>query len=135
MKANELRIGNWIKADSGLSPNRGLIHEWQISMEDMIHICNNFEQGNGKRYKPIPLTEKWLLDFGLDLIGVIQGLNHYWFDDTGLFSLRKSKYNDKAYDLIVHSGINETIYLMSFDYVHQLQNIIPSLTQKELTLK
>ena len=55
MKNNELRIGNWLFDDS---PNdRGY---FQIQGGGIAHMEDE--------YKPIPLTEEWLLKFGITKI-------------------------------------------------------------------
>lgn len=120
MKASELRIGN-------------LVIDGKEIITVNARVIKMLQDGEAE-FDPIPLTKEWMLKFGFELIEEIQGLKHYWLDDTGLLSIRESKYNDHKYDLIVHAGINSSIYLMSFDFVHQLQNYF-SLTEKELKLK
>ncbi len=52
MKANELRIGNWVEITQ---PKKGIYTTVEQSTFS-TNIENNF--------KPIPLTEEWLLKFG-----------------------------------------------------------------------
>ena len=60
MKANELRIGNWIKVKSTLV-NKSL--ETQVSIHDFKEMHNNRSKYT---FNPIELTEEWLLKFGFD---------------------------------------------------------------------
>lgn len=127
MKASELRIGNWVSDAVSRKPIQmtGTLIEWKEKND--ISGLNPFDLGE------IPLTEGWLLKLGLIFIEKIQELKYYWLNDTGLFAIRESKYNDRAYDLVVHVRIDETVFIMSFDYVHEIQNYF-SLTGEELKI-
>jgi hypothetical protein len=116
MKANELRIGNYVTLNKDIKIiNGNLIKEQQQS--DMI---------KGEVYlKPIPITEEWLLKFGFlkDLDNDIYlSINPYAF----LFWQ-----NDR-----VELLDNDNNFMISYcRYVHQLQNLYFALTGEELTLK
>tara|TARA_R110000796_G_scaffold104011_2_gene213520 strand:- start:2008 stop:2259 length:252 start_codon:yes stop_codon:yes gene_type:complete len=79
------------------------------------------EEINGQeRYSPIPLTEQWLIDFG-----VLFGFNHLgsWYEiEMGL----------DGYHLRLCTGIGMSKYIGSINYVHQLQNLYFALTGIEL---
>ncbi len=117
MKANELRIGNWIKDDE--SKKTGQVTE----ISDMlIESTGGFDASFGE---PIPLTPEWLERFGFGIpnhghamekkgfyfyVGQFMGGNYYLeHPDSGHF---------------VGQPIN---------HVHQLQNLHFALTGEELT--
>ena len=103
MKANELRIGNWVMYNSKIQVN-----------ENKIRECVDHPD----RFAPIPLTEEWLLKFGFEY----SDLN----GDSGLWKIPPfqiyGKYNQFIYD-----------YRLDVNYVHQLQNLYFALTGEELT--
>jgi hypothetical protein len=114
MKANELRIGNYVdlKHDE---------YEYESFKFD-------FDMGwNMEFIHPILLTEEWLLKFGFDLINneYHQSRNHelklYW-------TVNKNK---------MIPEFNEKRFVTGYDfkYVHQLQNLYFILTGEELTIK
>lgn len=114
MKVTELRIGNTLQRSDGSIFNvtihdLELIHTW-IANERLL------PQG-------IPLTEEWLLKFGLTQ-------NEYGFfakdhELNILFDL-----NDNGIDLIDWEG--NTITTNKIQYVHQFQNLYFDLTDEEL---
>jgi hypothetical protein len=120
MKANELRIGNWVYYSRQNPPiNTGYYEEQfnflRIRDIDYLH--------------PIPLTEEWMLKFGFEC------------DAYTTFSKQVSKY---AYILIsfddyAKTTLSESVSVADHDltikceYVHQLQNLYFSLTGEELT--
>jgi hypothetical protein len=114
MKAEELRIGNWVKGDIG-KPYQfelGDFHDWWAD-----HNSHTF----GDHIHPTPLTEEWLLKFGFDK----EGNRPKWVDDLASYNIG-----------------NENIQYVKMDswkcikirYVHQLQNLYFALTGNELTL-
>ena len=106
MEVKSLRIGNLLFNDS-------------VVVEiDARSIFDIWDDKGLKNYKPIPLTEEWLLRFGIDKkdrvingnfnIGVLYyngGIDYFEFDVTHI------------------------------KHVHQLQNLYFALTGKELTIK
>lgn len=125
MKANELRIGNYVyhpMRDEHFAIDRGL-----------------FEYNNGlanlEDFRPIPLTEEWLKDFGFEKSvdkyqeGISYGLEaefgiHIVFADGDINYC--SLYQN--YQLI-------DFFTGHIKYVHQLQNLYFALTGKELEKK
>jgi hypothetical protein len=110
MKANELRIGNWV-----------CIHsiDLQMCIEDF-----NFREDF---FTPIPLTEEWLLKFGFKKkyqTFEFKGLNidgtvvHFSFDKW------RSEYDIENCDF--------TEIPAECKHVHQLQNLYFALTNEEL---
>ena len=108
MKANELRIGNYvdIKHDE---------YECESYQFD-------FESGWNMEYiHPILLTEEWLMKFGFESDGI-----EWW---NGVLSL--GIYKDGLY----YCPTEDIHYRLGkeFKYVHQLQNLHHALTDEELT--
>ena len=108
IKANELRIGNFIQNNKGsnffVNPNHLI-----VMMMDVNH-----------NYNPIPLTEQWLLKFGFEVYEFDNGQpNQYRLLDR-ILVIRDNKIVDYGSSVVL-------------DYVHQLQNLYFALTGKELT--
>lgn len=76
-------------------------------------------------FKPIPLTDEWLLKFGFEKIE-----NNWKVLDYVCFKL---SWERLAGLVLVFD--NESIFLPQIKYVHQLQNLYFALTGEELTLK
>jgi hypothetical protein len=117
IKANELRIGNYIQRDDE-------------PLEVDSEIIRNFDELDIiliYKYSPIPLTEEWLLKFGF-----VKQRNEYikgdycltLIYDTTSWLLAEFDYNTDAF---VHIGRN-------IDYVHNLQNLYFALTGEELNI-
>jgi len=121
MKSNELRIGNWIKSDP-----YGSEMEWIIYPEDMSKICI---ADDDSIYKPIPLTEEWLLKFGF----YQEKDDDYILDFSDKYAFYVSQYNSlfKFY-LDTDTCVIELFHIK---HVHQLQNLYFALTNEELTIK
>jgi len=136
MKANDLRIGNYVNVPrEDQSPFRidafeslsvkfikvAMIHpEYVESMHPLTWY--------GDDLKPIPLTEEWLLNFGFEKHESLIG---FYF--KGNLVVERN---------IIISGFNfrkrinlrESLHLADFDYTHQLQNLYFALTGSELTI-
>ena len=107
MKANELRIGNWV--------SNGEI-EFQITSKDIYH---RDVRVYGSFIKGIPITPEWL-----ERVGFVSKPNNLFI--LGKIELR---YYRGRSDVLVR-GIN-----VSYKYVHQLQNLYFALTGEELEIK
>ena len=120
MKANELRVGNYLTNYKG-----------EICQIKYFHSGETYSDGKKDnhgsclysidRSNPIPITEEWLLKFELR-------------DDFGLFS-----FNWIDINVSIHQSYN--VWRLTFEkanrqmkikYVHQLQNIYFALTGQEL---
>jgi hypothetical protein len=129
MEAKELRIDNWIK------------YNFKMQGWKYVQVCAN-DFHNGFRddkfvsinYKPIPLTEEWILKFGFDK----DSDNDYCFKgfhledrniDTFLPVEKILKLKDNFGCWYVGA------YLRELKYVHQLQNLYFALTNEELIIK
>jgi len=129
MKANELRIGNWVNGNRPYQVNINVIATHEIE-----------RKFKGRNYcEPIPLTEEWLVKFGFERSEHCNMFNAYDFvlkTNCCLFSYTSSDFSlgiapskrvlDSC-DFIapIHSSII---------HVHQLQNLFHALTGTELIL-
>ena len=118
MKANELRIGNWVLDDES--------DEVQIESIEPIMSNYTYRWEWLKYYKPITLTEQWLIDFGFED-------NDYSFD-KGDFKITWGQ-------RIVSTGVRSSFFLdgeipesykIRIDTVHTLQNLYFALKNDEL---
>jgi hypothetical protein len=110
MKAEELRIGNWIRYAG---------KEIELTRQK-FKLCV-FTLGLDELHEPIPLTEEWLMiKSGYGLVSIESNL---WISqkEDGIFYL-----TDDKDDFISNNPIK---------YVHQLQNLYFALTGTELTIK
>jgi hypothetical protein len=120
MKASELRIGNWvrIKGSDGDLQLAGLYPPFEDEIEST---------------EPIPLTEEWLLKLGF----TYHKLDQVYLFKAGRKSFSIPRYNKKddflmLYQENVACGYNDLRYL---DYVHQVQNLVFSISDQELIVK
>ena len=129
LSATELRIGNFISINFG---NRD---DGKIITVDGVSDCEIFNEETGyslcNEFNPIMITEQWLLDFGFN-----QNIETQWYIHFDNMCL--TLYEDlPQYIVEIHDmEMNDSsIFLMSIQYVHQLQNLFFALTQEELILK
>ena len=123
MKANELRIGNWITYDD--KPFQ--VGLWFFTeLDAKVSYINDFE--------PIPLTEEWILKFGFAKIQNIYQRHNQILLEPILNGLNRS-YRVKFWTTSIARA--EPIYQsqLTIQYVHQLQNLYFALTGEELTIK
>jgi hypothetical protein len=119
MKAEELRLGNWV------NPNFPM----QVTCIYKDEILCDFEGNEGdmwefdpKDLNGIPLTEEWLKKFGFEK----DGPHWYWFST-------KDRFTDIGYSYSIEEEVIEFHDLkVPIKYVHQLQNLYFALTGKEL---
>jgi hypothetical protein len=131
MKANELRIGNWVSyptTDGSISPTQIELSSFAYDYNASIHI---------ESYLPIPLTKQWLLRFGFERRDAEVFCHaHEDMEET-------SCYTKGGISILYNHTIAGGVYmLMNYDdlevrlnHVHQLQNLHFALTGKELTIK
>lgn len=111
MKANELRIGNLVM---GETINHVVDHKILFEISEFENL-----------YTPIPITEEWVIKFGLKQI------NDYWECDKTSFEIYQFK-TGQWFNSINSNEYTNGIEIM---YVHQLQNLYFALTGNELTIK
>lgn len=114
MKAQELRIGNWVEGEYGST------EPFQVDANDISKVYYG-----GYELDPIPLTEEWLLTFGFEKPA------HSWICDK--FHL--SEWDDYPLNWCVALNKNNAILVDKLKYVHQLQNLYFALTGEELEIK
>lgn len=121
MKAIELRIGNLVeyKITDDLDER---IEWWELSTidsDDLKIIQDDCD------YRPIPLTEEWLLKFGFKY----NNPTYEWYDKSAVLFIQV---NYLGFDLIAkfHNQV-----IREIKYVHELQNLYFALTGKELKIK
>ncbi len=130
MKANELRIGNYVNHNSETIQIQSIIST--ISAVNMIFYeisgDRNSEIGL-ENIQPIPLTEEWLLKFGFKESNAT-GYNGCYNVGLGYYV----QFMANAVTLFKETDDNKLILLTGFEYVHQLQNLYFALTGEELTI-
>lgn len=124
MKEQELRIGNYVKVDG--DSNIYTICSIHEGGSLKVKIPGYEPESSGiRKINPIPLTEQWLIDFGL-----LKKPNHKCFHIKGMdfhIPIMSGGYYDNEY------GLDEENRITLF-YVHQLQNLYFALTGEELQL-
>lgn len=126
MDPKELMIGNYVGYNSHKS--------YYINKIKTINTNSvTFENGIVIKYKnliPVPLTEQWLIDFGFEKKRIDYKLTHsyhYQNEFCWIYLIRG------GFEIELITG-NERFNMMKvYNYVHQLQNIIFTLTGKQLT--
>jgi hypothetical protein len=111
IKANELRLGNWIYNNNV---------EYQVTpyvIEELWASVRGWVQ-------PIPLTEEWLIKFGFE------SFHKRDFKKKGLFI---TTYFATPQTLVDDDFGNKRV--LELKYVHQLQNLYFALTNQELEIK
>jgi len=116
MKANELRIGNWVKDENGF---------YQIKGEHLDEDTFPTIQTWG-----ITLTEEWFVKFGferddvwVEMIKKISPLRSLGCVDNNIFICQMGQ------DLPF-----QEVFLSNCQYVHQIQNLYFAITGEELTI-
>lgn len=130
MKAQELRIGNWVV---------NVDEYWEVRLVDF----NSMYIEKSCPFKPIPLTEEWLLKFGFNKKGESRyGFKYiYPIADWG-FTIEPSfeegkwffghEFYDSGDDAWDYQSLN---FCFDLQYVHTLQNLYFALTGEELNKK
>ena len=113
MKANELRIGNYIQV-KGEKYNSQIM--WILPRE--VGLDNSVDEIFISDLEPIPLTEEWLIRFGFEVKSA--SVTHKYSYNIGFFVLSNGLRSNISYD-----GYE-------IKYVHQLQNLYFALTGNEL---
>lgn len=143
MKASELRIGNFLDRN-GLMEVR-VIAESEIKVHDHFNNLFHLKWFEVDFFKPIPITEEWLLKFGFEKTLINNGVIRQYFHDCtppkyrnnyGLF-FRFGEMRDEIYKMYWYASdpVNSNMHSFPCKYVHQLQNLYFALTGQELTFK
>jgi len=132
MKANELRIGNWVYIP-------------QTKTNEQIGVIEENGRFLTKGYKtsyssiecsrPIPLTEEWLVRFGFEKLRNFSN-NAIKLDVFNYLCLDNGNDGSKYCAVSIYDeDENVCVYLHDIQHVHQLQNLYFALTGEELKLK
>ena len=137
MKANELRIGNWIKYEDKLVQ--------VVQLSSLMILCQRDENQflvncAPKVFQPIELTEEVLLKIGfkncnaryVDIYKIEKWIDEFNFISIDYRDLRNSNttlnithINDETYNQC-------TLLKNNIKYLHQLQNAYYCLTNQEM---
>lgn len=136
MKAQELRIGNWVH-------HNDLISASEYEGDFRWDICHFYDLErhhlNIQSIQPIPLTEEWLLKFGFEYFSKQIGETKLIYEDYRLNNfvvIIKPNFSEVEYAPMPTFDIEDRIHIHpNIQHVHQLQNLYFALTGEELTVK
>ena len=128
MKAQELRIGNYLKNDVVVKIDAKIIFNIWAEAED---------------YEPIPITEEWILKFGFEMFDYL--VSDVFDDDFVYIAYKLMLKNKKSYYTICNRRTDyfdfclkviwaKEIQLSAIKYVHELQNLYFALEGEELEI-
>ena len=116
MKANELRIGNWVNYfDDGNCSRISVLDHYYCHLNDASSI-------DYLMIKPIQLTEEWLLKFGFPE-------HKSTMDLLWNYSVCLERRHNELFVVNL-----DNIHVYQIEYVHELQNLVFALTGKELEI-
>jgi hypothetical protein len=126
MKASELRLGNIISFRGN--------HICLDTNYELFKSLVDISRRNDKRYKPIPLSEEWLLKFGFKQCGyeMLSWKHETLLPSFDLGGINWADFDEPDYQFLTYKVGDE---ILRIDYVHQLQNLYFALTGEELTVK
>ena len=125
IKANELRIGNFVTAIR--CDNSQIID--QVKQLHESYVVTKFDWG---KVEPIPLTEEWLTKLGFKQTEKIAQKIIRSVGRLGVLNVEKSK----PFEIKLSYWVDDDGILISkIKYVHQLQNLYFALTGEELEIK
>ncbi len=135
MKANELRVGNWVVIPTYTTPHEVQSIRWDgigEGVDKAGDLCCEYDWVD---IEPIPLTEEWLKRFGFwqtapSIFESNKFNNHEWLEldrDDGFNVFYRQN----------NLGAGEDVVLLGnpLKHVHQLQNLYFALTGDELQCK
>ncbi len=140
IRKTEIRLGNYVRDRGGKVIRIDFIELIQKGVETKFGqriFIDKKEVHPMTEYtayaEVIPLTEKWLLDFGFILYSTGSFCKHLNNDDSYL--VIDLKYKNGVWLNINQEGVENSIKLSHIKNVHELQNVYYSLTGIELQLK
>lgn len=123
MKAAELRIGNWIQDNNA----------------NIYQIENGWQIDEGDELFGIPLTQKWMREFGFKKNHIDGNSKIIYSDFYSNCRQFRIYYPRKRKSASMHCKPDVTEWypeiVTDIKYVHQLQNLYLALTEKELIIK
>lgn len=125
LSAGELRIGNYI-----FDWNNEYCNVYELHRDKLSSTINGYKVDNTfiRQFKPIPLTEEWLLKFGFVNIDDEIDFSEFMFNKFSIYGSGFDCQNPFYYE--PQSNCNT----IEVKYVHQLQNLYWCLTGEELKL-
>ena len=133
MKTTEKRIGNYVYGINRRSeihiPDElplkvlqiELFNTYVLPLDQNPATCVKWFKITNEDLSPIPLTEEWLLKFGFE-----KTTNEYYDKNNGLVIWIDGQFINIEW---------KDRFLISYTYVHQLQNLYFALTNTELEIK
>lgn len=128
MEANELRVNNFVEIEMNTGWRLRKVRGYDIYN---IHGIDEYDKAN---YRPIPLTEEWLLKFGFEIIDEVinKCYRKQLFKGDGYMDYL-SIIDRGVYIFMLTSNYGkESVLANPPKYVHQLQNLYFALTGEEL---
>jgi hypothetical protein len=129
MEAKDLRIGNLV--------NHSVFGNCKITALDYEMICIQRNDEDIKEwfdtieYRPILLTEEWLLKFE-EFTKTDKEGTPCFFNGDNIMLFDRGSY----FDAYLHSEYNGNVFFATrLFYVHQLQNFYHSIERQDLTIK
>ena len=142
MKANNLRIGNYINTHNRVSVVLDLINtvgKFHISDPKRNEVQNKIktticymspQPEDSIFFTPIPITNEWMINFGFNED------NEDFVYEEGRQGFIVAKAQDDDLILLYREDIGVPYNILRFiNYVHEIQNIVFSLTEKDLKFK
>lgn len=111
MKANELRVGNWV---IGIEDN----DYYQITSSTITML----ERGECSHIRPVPINPTWLRQLRFE-----NCINGWWSKDEMI----NVKLNDDGNEIYLR-GSDTNLANYPIDYVHELQNLYYAIFGKEI---
>jgi hypothetical protein len=128
MKANELRIGNYVNEAVRTKISRK-ISTYEITKIRALNIHHLEMFPISKNFEPIQLTEEWVKTLGFKLVFAGQGDGFIY--ECGQLCNAMNIYSRNR-NVFLYSTFNSCE--INIKYVHQLQNLYFALTGEELSL-
>lgn len=132
IKANELRIGNYVIIKNYNSKYWNKIGRIEGFTRNAEYVSLDINQNSAfylKDIQPIPLTEEILIKCGFEKSNDLDEFYH-----LDLLNEWTRIYFNPKYKVCTLS-INQHDSRISIQYLHELQNLVFSLTQKELIIQ
>lgn len=121
MQSEELRIGNYVKAEGHVTKITGILHYDVYTRSGTYGVVY---------LEPIPLTEELFLKFGFEKCDKLNYSGLWKKGGNNFFDF--DKYSPWV---ILYKFDVDLVRVASIKHVHQLQNIYYSITGEEITLK
>ena len=124
IQANELRIGNLVHT----------IGTYVIVNSALIKAIEEYQK-YGKLFKPIPITDEWLIRFGFEKLNTMMSGCNVFEKGQWRFAVKIKPEKEETFSLWNKNMSPPTwSFVRDIQYLHQLQNLYFALTGEELTL-